>query len=138
MNYIPLAIDSSKMSIGELSAITTITGVVIVFAMLLILVFMICIFGWVSKAVKKDGSKKDGTSAPKKEKKAVKQLAPKAAPVTASATGDDDEIIAVISAAVAMMYEGTGKTAIVRSIRPAVSGRSAWANAGIRDNVRAF
>ena len=132
MNYIPLAIDSSKMSIGELSAITTITGVVIVFAMLLILVFMICIFGWVSKAVKKDGSKKDGTSAPKKEKKAVKQ------PVTASATGDDDEIIAVISAAVAMMYEGTGKTAIVRSIRPAVSGRSAWANAGIRDNVRAF
>ena len=138
MNYISLAIDSSKMSIGELSAITTITGLVIVFAMLLLLVFMICIFGWVSKAVKKDGSKKDGTSAPKKEKKAVNQPAPKAAPVSAPATADDDEIIAVISAAVAMMYEGTGKTAIVRSIRPAVSGRSAWANAGIRDNVRAF
>ncbi len=138
MNLIPLAIDTSKMSVGELSAITTITGLVIVFAMLLLLVFMICIFGWISKAVKKEVSKELGTSAPKKEKKVKKQPAAKAAPVAASATADDDEIIAVISAAVAMMYEGTGKTAVVRSIRPAVSGRSAWANAGIRDNVRAF
>ncbi len=138
MNLIPLAIDTSKMSVGELSAITTITGLVIVFAMLLLLVFMICIFGWISKAVKKEVSKELGTPAPKKEKKVKKQPAAKAAPVAVSATADDDEIIAVISAAVAMMYEGTGKTAVVRSIRPAVSGRSAWANAGIRDNVRAF
>lgn len=138
MNFIFSAIDTSKMSIGELSAVTTITGVVIVFAMLLLLVFMICVFGWVSKAAKKAGSKELETPAPKKEKKVNKKPAPKSAPVAVSATADDDEIIAVISAAVAMMYEGTGKTAVVRSIRPSVSGRSAWANAGIRDNVRAF
>ncbi len=41
MNFTQLAIDTSNMSIGELSAITTITGLVIVFAMLLLLVFMI-------------------------------------------------------------------------------------------------
>ncbi len=136
MNTIKLAIDVSKLTTGELSAITTISGLVIVFAMLLLLVFMICIFGWISKAAKKEVSKEIGKPEQKKEKKAQKPTQSVQSPVVLS--NDDEEIIAVISAAVAMMYEGAGKTAIVRSIRPAASSRSAWAAAGVRDNVRAF
>ena len=51
----------------------------------------------------------------------------------------DDDVIAAISAAVMMMYECSGKTPIIRSIRPAVkSSRSAWANAGVMNNTRSF
>ena len=54
-------------------------------------------------------------------------------------SNEDGDIIAVISAAVMMMYEGTGKTPVIRSIRPAVAGsRSAWKAAGIANNTRPF
>ena len=137
MYFNQLAIDASKMTKGELSAITTFSGVAIVFGMLLILVVMIAVFGLFGKA---------GNSV--KDKKAKAEKLPKVKKVAepsqvknvagASSNADDDEIVAVISAAVAMMYEGTGKKAVIRSIRPSSVGRSAWANAGIRDNVRAF
>ncbi len=137
MYFNQLAIDASKMTKGELSAITTISGLAIVFGMLLILVVMIAVFGLFGKA---------GNSV--KDKKAKAEKLPKVKKVAepsqvknvagASSNADDDEIVAVISAAVAMMYEGTGKKAVIRSIRPSSVGRSAWANAGIRDNVRAF
>ena len=38
-----------------------------------------------------------------------------------------------------MMYEGTGKTPVIRSIRPAATGgMSAWRAAGIANNTRSF
>lgn len=52
---------------------------------------------------------------------------------------DDDEIIAVIAAAVATMYDGTGKSAVIRSVRPSVKpNRSVWSAAGVYENTRAF
>lgn len=135
MGFLKLATDISKMSIGELSAITTISGLVIVFAMLLLLVFMIYIFGFVGKRTsKKTASNSDNKAVAKTQKSANKTAS---APAIA-ANADEDEIIAVISAAVAMMYEGTGKKAIIRSVRPVSSARSAWADAGVRNNIRAF
>lgn len=135
MSFIQLATDTSKMSIGELSAITTISGLVIVFAMLLLLVFMIYIFGFVGKrASNKTASNSDNKAVAKAQKSAHRAVS---APVIA-ANAEEDEIIAVISAAIAMMYEGTGKKAIIRSVRPVSSARSAWADAGVRNNIRAF
>lgn len=63
-----------------------------------------------------------------------------ASPIVLAGTEDDDEVIAVISAAVAMIYEGTGVNYAVRSVRPVrrISGRPVWASAGITDNTRAF
>lgn len=134
MDYIKLATDIDQMSKGELSAVTTISGLIIVFGMLLLLVLIISIFGLVSKTAKKSASGSE-----KKAETPVKNTAVKpSAPVNAAQSNDDDEVIAVISAAVAMMYEGTGKTAVIRSIKPASNARTAWAAAGIRDNVRAF
>lgn len=134
MYFNQLAIDASKMTKGELSAITTFSGVAIVFGMLLILVIMIAIFGLFARAGKGKSDKK--AKAEKMPK--VKKIAEPSLVKNAVNASDDDEVIAVISAAVAMMYEGTGKKAVIRSIRPSSVGRSAWANAGVRDNVRAF
>ncbi|MBQ9846782.1 MAG: OadG family protein [Clostridia bacterium] len=134
MYFNQLAIDASKMTKGELSAITTFSGVAIVFGMLLILVIMIAVFGLFAKV----GNGKSGKKAKPEKAPKVKKVAPTKSVVNTSSNVDDDEVIAVISAAVAMMYEGTGKKAVIRSIRPSTVGRSAWANAGIRDNVRAF
>ncbi|MBQ2423154.1 MAG: OadG family protein [Clostridia bacterium] len=137
MYFNQLAIDASKMTKGELSAITTFSGVAIVFGMLLILVVMIAIFGLFGKA---GNGKSDKKAKPEKLPKVKKMAEPSPVKNVVNATSnvDDDEVIAVISAAVAMMYEGTGKKAVIRSIRPSSVGRSAWANAGVRDNVRAF
>ncbi|MBQ5885402.1 MAG: OadG family protein [Clostridia bacterium] len=137
MYFTQLAIDASKMTKGELSTITTFSGIAIVFGMLLILVVMIAIFGLFAKVGNGESDKKAKIEKASKVKKVPEPSSVKSV-VNTSSNVDDEEVIAVISAAVAMMYEGTGKKAVVRSIRPSSVGRSAWANAGIRDNVRAF
>lgn len=137
MYFNQLAIDASKMTKGELSAITTFSGVAIVFGMLLILVIMIAVFGLFAKVGNGKSVKKAKPEKAPKVKK-VAEPSPSKSAVNTLSNVDDDEVIAVISAAVAMMYEGTGKKAVIRSIRPSTVGRSAWANAGIRDNIRAF
>ena len=84
-----------------------------------------------------------------KNKPAAKTSAPPAAAVKiqpaapvqpAVSSEDDDEIIAVISAAVAMMSAADGKTYRVRSVR-AASGApagNAWASAARTEAVRPF
>ena len=121
-------------NMGTYGGNVTGSGLVIVFAMLVLLVIIISVFGMVmsrlSGAPKKEKPKKE----PKVE---VKPSAP-AAPVT-TASSEEDDIVAAISAAVMMMYEGTGKTPVIRSIRPAAKGvRSAWGMAGVMNNTRPF
>lgn len=110
----------------------TLTGVTIVFAMLVLLVFIILVFGYIM-----NGSKKEKNEAPVMKQ----ETAPAPAPDPVVTIEDDsDEIIAVISAAVASIYEGTGKKPVIRAIRRSSnkSERSAWATAGIIENTRAF
>ena len=72
MDGIRLATDISNMSTGELSAVTTLSGLVIVFSMLLLLVLVICVFGWVGSAVGKNAAGRAEKKAKKAEKKAEK------------------------------------------------------------------
>ena len=111
----------------------TLSGLIIVFAMLILFVFVIAAFGAImSRTAGKP--KKAKPAAPKTESK---PLPKKSAP--APVNGVDDETVAVISAAVAMMYDGTGKTPVIRSVRPAAAGvRSAWKTAGVLNNTRPF
>ena len=106
----------------------TLSGVLIVFAMLVLLVAIITVFGKLMS----------GASGDKKE--VVQNASPVAVSAPSVAVSDDsDEVIAAISAAVMMMYEGTGKVPVIRSIRPAaVTGMSAWRAAGIANNTRSF
>lgn len=113
----------------------TLSGLLIVFGMLILLVVTLIIFGFIMVRL---------SGGPKKEKKVkepkVKKTAEAvSAPVSVQASAEDEDVIAAISAAVMMMYEGTGKTPVIRSIRPAQRGvRSAWATAGIMNNTRPF
>ena len=124
MNF--LAMFDSNSSITDLLTIIPIAGVTIVFAMLIILVIIIAMFGKIMSAIKG------------KEKTVAENKVSTPTPIYAPQS-DEDEIIAVIAAAVDAMYSTSGKKAVIRSIKPSVSGgRSAWAQAGLVDNVRAF
>ena len=117
----------------------TLSGFIIVFAMLILFVFVISAFGAImSRTAGKP--KKAKPAAPKTESKPVpKKSAPAATAALAPVNGVDDETVAVISAAVAMMYEGTGKIPVIRSVKPAATGvRSAWKTAGVLNNTRPF
>lgn len=65
---------------------------------------------------------------------------PAAAPVQNAMVVEDgisDEIVAVISAAVAAM-SGTTQGFVLRSVRRAKETRSAWTNAGLAQNTQPF
>ena len=97
---------------GIASAKVVLTGFVVVFAMLILLIFITVA----------------ETPAPVV-----------AAPVAPAQTdGVSDEVVAVISAAVATMY-GSSEKARIKSIKKSSDGgRSAWAKAGVLDNTRPF
>lgn len=74
-------------------------------------------------------NKKSNTAEPAVESAPISSAAP--------AAGDDD-LIAVIAAAVYAFGESTGKTLAVRSIRRAKDRRPVWASTGVYENTRPF
>lgn len=111
-----------------------ITGLVVVFLGLVLLIAFISIIGKIFTAV---DAKKKNKSAAAPAPKAVQAPAAAASPVAAA---DDDEIIAVISAAVAMMGAADGKSYRVKSVKaaPGAASRSAWAMAGLKETTNPF
>lgn len=112
----------------------TVLGMVLVFTVLVILIVVITLFGKVMTA----GQKK-----PKVKVKKPVEVKPviinSSAPAAPAASEDENELIAVIAAAVDAIYSGSGKKAIIRNIKPAAAGgRSAWATAGVLQNVKSF
>ena len=113
----------------------TLSGMLIVFSMLILLVVIISVFGFIIiGAVRSKKEKKIDVPKVEKTENPTNLVKP-----IDSNSSEDEEVIAAISAAVMMMYEGTGKTPVIRSIRPAQKGvRSAWGMAGIMNNTRPF
>ncbi len=112
-----------------------ITGLVVVFLGLILLIAFISIIGKIFTAI--NNSKKP--EAPPEQKASAPVV--KAAPAVQTGGSDDDEVIAVISAAVAMMSEADGTVYRVRSVkRAAGNGASgnAWAAAGLRESTNPF
>lgn len=70
----------------------------------------------------------------------VAQPAPAPAPVELiDEDENDDEVIAVISAAIAAYTAGDGKTYAIKRIKRAEKQpRSSWGNAGVNENTRSF
>ncbi len=116
--------------------IITVTGILVVFLILAILIFFFWLMGTIFKAV--------GASKARK-KAAAAESAPAPAPVTAEPEAveeeeeitNDDEIIAVISAAVAAFSEGS---CTIKSVSRHTDRRtrSAWSMAGLGRNMRQF
>lgn len=119
--------------------IITITGILVVFFILAILIFIFWAMGQFFKSKDKRSAAKAEAA---KAAAATKEPAPAPAPVEEieeADDSDDDEIIAVISAAIAAYSEADGKQYAIRSIKRKDSKtRSAWSLAGIGDNTRPF
>lgn len=107
------------------------TGLTVVFIGLLLLVFFVWLFG--KFFTKKPSLKKVSKPTEKIQVQTSQPSAPKVE------NGISDEVVAVISAAIAAMSSEDGKTFAIRSIKSTKStGRSAWATAGVVNNTRPF
>lgn len=122
---------AEKLEISYVTAVV-ITGLSVVFLGLVILILFVWAFGKIFTAKNKSVSK----DAPEQKTAAP---APVAAPVTVS-DDSEDEIIAVISAAVAAMGNADGKNYRVKSVRAVKNrpSRSAWSLAGIQNDTMPF
>lgn len=129
--------DLSFADKGISSAKVILTGFVVVFSMLILLIIIIKIYGMIIGKVQGTGLKKRKVKIKASEKPAAE---PKPAVTEQSSAEDEgvpEEIVAVIAAAVASVYGGKDKVRI-KKIKKARSGRSAWAKAGVLDNTRPF
>ncbi len=114
---------------------TVIIGLGVVFAVLLVLVFLCWVLSKVmGGVVKSDKPQADKKEAPKAKKTPAPQVQ-KTAPVVED--GISNEVVAAISAAVACMM-GAGKPFAIRSVKRARGARPVWSAAGIAENTRPF
>ena len=123
--------DSAADNISGMWA-TVITGIVVVFLILAILILLLYIIGFFCNL----GTKK------KTDKPAEVKQEPAPAPAPAEIIEEDendDEIIAVISAAIAAYGADDGKNYVIKKIkRSEKQPRSSWGNAGVNENTRPF
>ena len=132
------AVAEKGLSLAEkftTSAMVILTGFVIVFAVLILLIFII--YGYGKIVYKAQNRNKENKK--EQEVAVVESVAaqPVATPEPVANDGIPEEVIAVISAAVATMY-GSNEKVKIKSIKKSSGRRSAWANAGILDNTRPF
>lgn len=142
LSDVALAAQTEGLSLAEkgiTSAKVVLTGFVVVFSMLILLIVIIKIYSTIVQKAQSAGSNSKKGKKNKDEKPVEKPVAP--APVVAAKNvteGISDEVVAVISAAVATLY-GSSEKAKIKSIKKSSDGgRSAWAKAGVLDNTRPF
>ena len=118
--------------------ILAITGILVVFLILAILIFFFWLMGVIFKAV--DKSKANKKASAETAKVDVPAPAVEAAPVEAAAADNDEELIAVITAAIAAYEENSDFT--IKSVRrrgdKEPQARSAWSMAGLNGSMRQF
>lgn len=134
-NYIRLAAEAAEESPANQSLVILITGFVVVFLMLLLLIGLIKLYSCIVYAAQnKASSKAKATDSPEEETTASVPT-----PVVSSPQSDglDLQTVAVITAAVEAYYGGSKKVRVA-GIRPSSTGRSEWANAGLRENIPAM
>ncbi|MBR5371167.1 MAG: OadG family protein [Oscillospiraceae bacterium] len=138
---------TEEMDGGQITAMT-IVGLLVVFSALLILVLFLYGSGSVFKRAAGKPQKKTAPKQAQPPKKTAAPAAPKApakAPAAAAApasAGEDEEVIAVIMAAISAMGEAEGKTYQLKSVKPVSDGaanpRRAWSQAGLISQTRPF
>lgn len=124
---------------GTFVGSVVLTGLSIVFIALLLLIFFVWLMDKVFSLI--NNSKKKELPEEKKQPLPAVSAPPAvtAAAPAAETDGISDEVIAVISAAVAAMGEESGKVFGIKSIkRSGVSRRGAWGNASAAENTRSF
>ena len=110
------------------------TGFAVVFAVLLMLIGIIKLYGTIIYRLQNKAKPKKGKVVREQEEEAAP--APQPAVVIETAEEDDDALIAVISAAVYSLYSSSQVR--IKSIRKSPARTNAWRSAGLSDNVRPF
>lgn len=115
---------------------TVVTGIVVVFLILAILVAFLSLMGKILGAKKKEAP----APAPKPEPAQNVQTVQAAAELPEEEEEDDAEIIAVISAAIAAYGEAEGRQYRVTGVRRQrdKAVRSGWSAAGVAENTKSF
>ena len=111
--------------------IIALSGMLVVFLILAILIFFFWLLGTVFKGVDKSRNAK---AEAKKSAEAAAVKTPE--PVVEEELSDDEEIVAVISAAIAAYSEQGFTIKSIKKHNPRV--RSVWSAAGISENTRPF
>ena len=136
MNVVTLLSASVGQILGD-AGMTVLIGMVVVFSVLLLLTVIFKLFGMTFEQFNKR------KHAPKTEKSANPQPAPKATLAAASGAvpavedGISEEVVAAIMAAVSCMAQ-PGVSYRVRSIGRVKGERGAWAAAGVAEATRPF
>ena len=129
----------------DLALIVLLTGLVVVFAALIVLTYVIKGYGALITSVTAAGKKKKAEAqaakkaaqeAAKPAAPAVKAAAPAAPAAPAVQEGIPGEVIAAIAAAVDYTY-GAG-THTIRAVRRVPQNRSAWGSAALAESTRPF
>lgn len=120
--------------------ILALTGILVVFLILAILIFFFWLMGTIFKAIDKSKAEKKATAEATAKTDVPAPVVEAAETAESSAEEDEEELIAVISAAIAA-YEGEGNFTI-RSVKRRgdknPQARSAWSMAGLGGNMRRF
>lgn len=128
----------ADVSLGERFAdagMTVLTGLVVVFSVLILLTFIFYLFG---KVVGRPKGPKPTPAPEKKMEPVVRQSAPApAVPAPVVEEGISEEVVAVIAAAVAAM-SGPAATFTLRRVQRSREGRPAWSAAGLAEQTRPF
>lgn len=131
-NTVQQATEIAQESASNQSLIILITGFVVVFLVLLLLIGIIKIYSGIVYSIQKKAASKA------KAQESVSNTEDSLQTVDVIEEVDSDspdlQTIAVISAAVEAIYGDSNKVRIT-GIRPTSSARSEWAQAGLRDNI---
>lgn len=130
--------DQKDLGAGTVASVV-ITGIVVVFIGLVLLILLVSIYGKIfdvinSRAARKAEEAKKATEAAKAATKP--EPVKVAAPVVED--GIEEETVAVIMAAISAMSSAEGKKLVLKSVKTAKPQRPAWSTAGIIDNTRPF
>lgn len=122
----------------EYVASVVVTGLTVVFLCLILLVIILFLFGIVSKVKRKSAEKKAESNRAEKTVDIALTMTQDVETVPDIEDGIEEEIVAVITAAIVQMSANSGKRFALRSIKTAKPQRTAWAAAGLIDNTRPF
>lgn len=116
------------------------TGITIVFIVLLLLILVMVLLGKVTSGGANPANSVKAAPAPAAVQKPAAAPKPAAPVKPAVEDGIGEEVVAVISAAVAAMTGGTGRPAVIRRAdsKPSRKGRSPWSMAGLSENTQPF
>ena len=130
--------DQKDLGAGTVASVV-ITGIVVVFIGLVLLILLVSIYGKIFDVINNRAARKaeEAKKAAEAEKAAAKPEPVKvAAPVVED--GIEEETDAVIMAAISAMSSAEGKKLVLKSVKTAKPQRPAWSTAGIIDNTRPF